>query len=83
MRPLENVAACWPGAPGLPGAPAALSAIVHKFGRWKMLRPAGLVPLGWPGAPAALTQLFASSTVGKCCALLAWCPWAGLVPLPP
>ena len=49
----------------------------------KTLRSAGLVPLGGPGAPAVVTQLFANATVGKCCGLLAWCPWAGLVPLLP
>jgi hypothetical protein len=29
-----------------------------------------------------IAQLFANATVGKCCGLLAWCHWSGLVPLP-
>ena len=37
---------CWPGAPGLAWCPYRPERkLVRQFDRWKMLRPAGLVPL--------------------------------------
>ena len=40
-----------------PGAPVTLCAIVHQSDCWKMLRPAGLMPLSWHGTPTTLSAI--------------------------